>query len=417
MKGGLYFILHFILVIGLFGVLFAFAMFQGGFFSWFLFYAFLPVFLYQCLFLFYPIRYWKVKRIFSQDSITAGGHATVTIQLKRKLPFPLFYCVAEEIFPDSLNRMDDERNKFQYMDDGEGLRVDRNVKRVIFPLFKRKLEIPYTLESVPRGRHELKRFRLRVGDLFGMVHKEVMLFSEDKLIAYPSQLPIRLTLQDNYKGVGDAGVSSKNMTSSNIASGIREYVPGDRFSWIDWKQTAKNNTMMTKEFEQEKSTNTLLILNSIYDEGLNHVAFEAAIEVAISLFSTLQKRNIQTKFHVTGGGGVTFRLNERESVKHYMTDLKPVQGNFGMEIQKEMFQMETPEMVLLVTSHLDASFQLAISSFRERGIKRIIIVFIYPKRQLMDKKKIIKELQAEGVLVVHLNEKQLVESPLEVNIS
>ena len=44
--------------------------------------------------------------------------------------------------------------------------------------------------------------------------------------------------------------------------GIREYQPGDRLSWINWKASAKRNGMVTKEFETGQSTDVLLVMDS-----------------------------------------------------------------------------------------------------------------------------------------------------------
>src|SRR5690606_19167443 len=54
--------------------------------------------------------------------------------------------------------------------------------------------------------------------------------------------------------------SSRHDTS--LVAGIREYEPGDRFSWIDWKASAKSNQMMTKEFETRESNDFLIILDT-----------------------------------------------------------------------------------------------------------------------------------------------------------
>src|SRR5699024_11696170 len=91
-----------ILMVILFAILFTFAMFQGGFVSWFLFFSFLPIFLYHLGLLLYPMKRWHVTRRLSDNNVRAGGKVSVTIQITRKIPFPLYYCIVEEIFPDSL---------------------------------------------------------------------------------------------------------------------------------------------------------------------------------------------------------------------------------------------------------------------------------------------------------------------------
>src|SRR5699024_3833081 len=100
------FVGHLLFIITIFILLYAYSMFQGGFVSWFLFFSFFPIGLYQISLLFYPLRSWKMERILSQLMLLAGDTITVTVKIKRKIPFPLFYCVFEEIIPHTLRKRD-----------------------------------------------------------------------------------------------------------------------------------------------------------------------------------------------------------------------------------------------------------------------------------------------------------------------
>ena len=55
----------------------------------------------------------------------------------------------------------------------------------------------------------------------------------------------------------DQGASQTRFSlikDTTMATGVREYVPGDRFSWIHWKSFAKNGELRTKEFEDRNVT-------------------------------------------------------------------------------------------------------------------------------------------------------------------
>src|SRR5699024_6309570 len=103
MKRWLRFSSKLLFILILFGLLFSYAMFQGGFVSWFLFFGFLSIFLYHLGLLFYPISKWKVKRTLSRHITRSGEGITVTITIKRLIPYPLFYGVIDELYPASLN--------------------------------------------------------------------------------------------------------------------------------------------------------------------------------------------------------------------------------------------------------------------------------------------------------------------------
>ncbi|PAD62894.1 DUF58 domain-containing protein, partial [Bacillus siamensis] len=60
---------------------FSYAMFQGGFVSWFLFYAFLPFIVYAGLVAVYPLRAFQAAREISSARLTSGDRLSVTIRL------------------------------------------------------------------------------------------------------------------------------------------------------------------------------------------------------------------------------------------------------------------------------------------------------------------------------------------------
>src|SRR5690625_2302431 len=195
MKERMRFIGNFVFILFLFLLLYSFAMFQGGFVSWFLFFSFLPIFIYHIGFLLYPLKKWQITRSVSRHINRAGDNVTIHVQIKRKIPFPLYYCVFEEVLPDSLKKIDSRKDKYNFMDDPDKLFVNRQIKKIIFPSVRRELKLSYTLEQMPRGEHQLQEIRVRTGDVFGFVRKECVFEVSDRLIAYPNERPVRLLEQ------------------------------------------------------------------------------------------------------------------------------------------------------------------------------------------------------------------------------
>ncbi|NPC91734.1 DUF58 domain-containing protein [Bacillus sp. WMMC1349] len=253
--------------------LFSYAMFQGGFVSWFLFYAFLPFVLYAILFAFYPLKKITVKRQLSQSQFKAGEQLEAVIILKRKFPFPLMFVVVEDCLPNSLLKSD---------------KMTR-AKRVLFLWFQKEVRVTYTIKSIPRGKHHLKAVRLRSGDLLGLLEKEVYIPLETSLLVFPSYQDI------NY--IGKSGsfddqvgtISDIQQQHSVLVSGIREYQPGDRFSWVDWKTSARRNQLITKEFEQMKGHDLLIWL----DQSPS-IVFEDMVMFTASIVRSALKNGIST---------------------------------------------------------------------------------------------------------------------------
>src|SRR5699024_635811 len=150
----------------------SYAMFQGGFTSWFLFYSFLPILLYPLGLAVYPIRKWDVTREVTPQVIDAGNQDRVVIHIRRKFPFPLFYCVCEDMSLDMLNRVACGWNKSHALAQPVIVQSKRNRTQLSLLWFRRPIKLTYIIKQVPRGSHQLKTIRVNTGDAFGLITKE-----------------------------------------------------------------------------------------------------------------------------------------------------------------------------------------------------------------------------------------------------
>ncbi|UJL47219.1 DUF58 domain-containing protein [Virgibacillus sp. NKC19-16] len=420
MKDSLRFLGNLMFILFLFLLLFSFAMFQGGFTSWFLFYSFLPIFLYHLGLLLYPIRNWKVTRNLSRRVIRAGDGVHATIRIERAIPFPLYYCICEEIFPDTLNKEDNRECKYRYMVESNKFVLRRKMKEVIFPSMKRVIEIPYQIQHVPRGEHQLTKIRIRTGDVFGFVKREHTFDVSDQLVAYPNVRPINMAEKISSFEQGSTASYTLNLKNTNVASGIREYMPGDKFSWIDWKQTARKNEVMTKEFEQEKSTDILLVLDSCYYEGMNLIAFEAAVEVTVSLMETIRKQSTAVGLLSIGEEVAHFPVhhdpNQGDFMLQHLSRIQPKSSQpFAVKLKEELFKMDSGNVVMVITSRMDNGFKETIQKLKQRS-KKVIILFIQSSKVIsQNEQMLIEQLQFSGVGIHILTENELMENPIEVS--
>ncbi|MCC2252562.1 DUF58 domain-containing protein [Virgibacillus sp. AGTR] len=411
-------ILNGLFVVFLFLLLFSYAMFQGGFVSWFLFFGFIPIFCYQIGFLLHPIKNWKVTRKFSRSVVGAGESVSVTITIRRKLAFPLYYCICEEVIPSSLRKLDNKNDKYRYMDNPDKLTISRTLKKVIFPAFRREFSFTYQLEHVPRGEHYLNAVRIRTGDFFGLVKKEHVFQLADELVVYPNARPMVFKEQIISFEQGATTSSALQLNNTNVATGIREYMPGDRFSWIDWKQTARKNTVMTKEFEQEKSTDILLVLDGCSDEHLNDVTFEGMVEVTFSLMEHVKKQSTQIGLLTVGASTVYFPIHhdplKSDMVRQHLTRMKPG-GNqsFSLQMQRERMKIASGSVILIITSHIDNNFNEMTKKVNQRS-KRVIVLLIQSPKEMSLNQHYIHQLQFEGIRIHVLSQQQLMKNPIEV---
>jgi len=417
MKQWLRLIGAFVFVIVISIALFSFAMFQGGFVSWFLFYSFLPIGLYQLGLLLYPVSQWKISREMPASFLRKGASVSITIHIERKLPFPLYYCICEELIPDTLKKTDNGSGTYN-SNSLEHQEADHRFKKVFFLGFRRVIDIPYSISQVPRGEHQLTHIRIRTGDLFGFIKKEHIFYVTDQLDVYPSLRKVQWTGQARVSEGGASAVVNKHVQQANGIRGVREYVPGDRIAWIDWKQTARKNAIMTKEFEQETREETLIILDCCLHPKVNEAAFEAAVELANSLIEKLQKDSVPA--HLLSIGGKTVHLSVQQTAgrkkidMHLMKVQQAGMEAFPIKLSKEMNKLEG--FVILITTSVDESLTNAVRQLKWKTGKALILFIRSSSLISASDRKILLQLEMEGINMQVLTEEELMKDPIEVRI-
>lgn len=270
---------------------FCYAMFQGGFVSWFLFYSFLPFSCYSLILFFYPLHTFQVSRSINQEQFSAGETLIAKITIHRKFPFPLFYLIVEDILPYKLNG-----NEF----------IDEP-KKLLFPSFKKTIEYEYELLNIPRGEHIFKTIRLKTGDLFSLTEKEVFFHVENYFLVYPSYVDLDYRKQTRDNDQGHIVSNKKLWQETTMTIGVRDYQHGDRFSSIDWKATARRGSMMTKEFEQMQSNDVIVTIDRSQSEK-----FEWIVTFTASILRSLIKNGENVGLVSIGADKMIFPLQSTE---------------------------------------------------------------------------------------------------------
>ncbi|QNK50018.1 DUF58 domain-containing protein [Brevibacterium sp. PAMC23299] len=254
-------------------VSFCYAMFQGGFVSWFIFYSFLPFSVYALILLFYPLHDFTVERKVNKRECQAGESVEIALTFTRKNRLPLLFMVVEEELPQEME--------------------DRGLQRkiIIFPGFKRTFSMSYTLENLQRGEHSFQSIRFWIGDFIGLVEKEAIYSLPLKITVFPRYHELAYSDLDRVFNQGAVVSTKKTQREHSVVSGVREYQPGDQLSWINWKATARTSEIMTKEFEVQKNRDVFIML----DEKPSDL-FEESIEMAASLAHAMLKKGMEVGY-------------------------------------------------------------------------------------------------------------------------
>lgn len=416
LRNNLYMIGAILVLIGLF----AFAMIEGGFVSWFLFYSFFVVVFYiTCAYL-YPIGKWKVTRLISKTSYEAGDTVDVKIQLKRKFPFPLFYTFCEEKLESSIQRKDESHQKFSDLGRDHKAKDELSFVALLPILFKRTIVLEYSIPYIPRGAHELHMITLKTRDLFGCIKKEAIFNCQDEIYVYPRVRSVMFISESKAYQQDNGTVSSMiKGIQSTMPVGVREYTAGDRLAWIDWKQTAKTNEMMTKEFEHERDTSTLVIFDHLLYNSMNMLAFEGVVETTVAILHHMRKEATHTAL-LSIGAEVKYMDFEQAGqqtgqVAHHLMQVAPEQGEmFASQIERYSFNLNRKALTCVISSQITEDIIEALVNIHMKSGETMFVCIMPKTKQTIEVHEYFEKLLALGIQVCVLSEKELINEPIEV---
>lgn len=115
---------------------------------------------------------------------------------------------------------------------------------------------------IQRGEFHLGPLRIVTGDPFGLFEMERKISATSRLVVYPSTIDIpEFALPIGILPGGDALRRRTHHITSN-AAGIRDYVPGDSFSRIHWRSTARRDHLVVKEFELDPLADIWILMDA-----------------------------------------------------------------------------------------------------------------------------------------------------------
>lgn len=344
---------------------FVYAMFQGGFVSWFLFYSTALVVLITLIYAWIPIGDLEVKRILNGNRLASGEDLRVTIILERKFRFPFFYFIVEDVIPGDWG-------------------IKNNVistKEIFYPFLEKKLVYSYTIKQPKRGEYQFVKVKLRTSDLFGLFRKEKEVTVNSQIIIYP-----------NYQQLDNMNIFNENEAESDITSkrliediksvaGSREYIPGDRLTSIDWKVTARINKLMTKEFEEYLGQRYFIAVDCSVNKQGDELLFERAVELAASFVVHSHQRKIHLGLlsieNETSHHSIHYGQAHQESLLEQLAKLDFQIGNhFDVAFTNEINKITRDMVLVVITTRITNKMIENVESLKK---KRVQVVFCFVK--------------------------------------
>ncbi|MGL2966997.1 DUF58 domain-containing protein [Flavobacterium sp. XGLA_31] len=176
------------------------------------------------------------------EKLSNGDENPIVVSLKNFYTFTIHIKVIDEI-----------PVQFQV----RNFEINRKVKNASTDEFQ------YTLRPTERGEYSFGNLNIYVSSPLQLVSKRYRFDNNQMVPTYPSYIQLRkydlIAFSHNLFQYGVKKIRRIGHTME--FEQIKEYVPGDDIRTLNWKATAKKNSLMVNQFQDEKSQNIYMAID------------------------------------------------------------------------------------------------------------------------------------------------------------
>ncbi|WP_099224618.1 DUF58 domain-containing protein [Listeria costaricensis] len=337
----------------LYVALWTYTLFQGDFASWFLTYFFSFILLLLVCGSLFRLKNWQIKRDFHKARIQEGETVRLTVHFARKRAFPMGYLLMQQAMPETLGNLPGRQ-------------------QVIYPFFKRSITADLAPFTAVRGKHVFPAVEAETSDPFGLMERSARLGEAVELTIYPRYFPDILMKISENSPENERNATNWTFKKNQNIHGLREFTPGDRISWIDWKSSAKTGKVMAREYENSSSSRVRVIFY-----GQQHPHFDFALRAAYSFARKMLEQNGEVSVAVLGENGQTFGFSrghaKLEDIAKAFAEVAPATAEKLAEPLTSLLAQN--QRTILFTPFVDPALQKAVrSSVQKQTIQLVSIL-------------------------------------------
>lgn len=233
------------------------------------------------------------ERDISSTRAFIGETISVRLRLTNKKALPMPWVRLQEQFPLGLPEVGKERV----------MRIEHSS----YPMAKatslaqhERVTWRFTLECRERGYYRFGPAKIESGDVFGFFTSERVVPGWDHVIVYPQTLPLPALGLPARRPFGDTKGGYPFHEDPTRLRGLREYVPDDPLRRVDWKATARAQTMQARVYDPSV-THTLVValnVNTLTAESGRWGYSPALLERGVTAAASISQWAIDQKYNV-----------------------------------------------------------------------------------------------------------------------
>jgi uncharacterized protein (DUF58 family) len=248
-----------------------------------------------------------------------------------------------------------------------------------------------------RGRYHLGPMTLRSSDPFGIFPRVREIPVQHHVVVLPMIVPLEGFPIPSGRLPGGEALRRRTHQITPNASGIREYVPGDSFSRIHWRSTARLRKLIVKEFELDPLAEIWIIIDAaqsphfelpkheeqeIVQDGefnLPGSTLEYGVTAAASLAMHFLQRNRAVGFVAYGASRQVIQPEPGEAQRLRLLESLAVLNAEGEHSLQDVAKIEGPRIpqgatAIFISPSVSTDMLAAVRRLRHTGRQPVLVL-------------------------------------------
>jgi len=249
-----------------------------------------------------------------------------------------------------------------------------------------------------RGRYRLGPMTLRSSDPFGIFPRVREIPAAHHVVVLPMIVPLEGFPIPSGRLPGGEALRRRTHQITPNASGVRDYVPGDSFSRIHWRSTARLRRLIVKEFELDPLAEIWIIVDAalsphfelqkpdertkVMDKGVFQLppsTIEYGVTAAASLAMHFLQRNRAVGFIAYGAARQVIQPEPGEAQRLRLLESLAVLNAEGNNSLLDVLKIEGPRIpqgatAIFITPSVSTDMLAGIRRLRHTGRQPVLVL-------------------------------------------
>ena len=322
------------------------------------------------------------ERTISDTRVFIGDEVRMTLTLTNRKPVPLAWIRVEDEVPDALHVVEGD--------------VAMNVKPRVQTLehstsmaWYERIRWRYRLRCTRRGMYRIGPARIESGDPFGFLRNRMREPAEDMILVYPTVVPLNDLGIPAARPLGDVRRGLAIFPDLSRPSGIREYQIGDPLRTVDWKATARMQSLHVRTYEPSSTHTVVLVvavdtmtphweaympadLERVITAAASVAAYAIEKQYAIGVFSNDMPVQAGKPMTVPPSSGP----EQMATILEALAMIRPYAlGPMSQQLPENSRRFPLGASLVVCTSFLPPEFVGALNEMRARGF-RVVVIYV-----------------------------------------